>query len=227
MWKSKFAVPAVLTLAIALPASVLASGEEIDHLKRENAEMKQMLMQMQKQLQEVMMKTNAMEQQVRKTTENADKGKSGVVRSGKEDITISTTGGGIKVNSNKGNEFKIGGRLMFDLDSYDDFWASEDGEENEIRRSRITLSGKSGKNWSYKFTANIDHEGLSGASVDTGYLKYSSRPMYAILGKHKRPECSKSAPVPSGSRRLSGPSSMNCRMRFSASLISAASLSVL
>ena len=186
MWKSKFAVPAVLTLAIALPASVLASDEEIDHLKRENAEMKQMLMQMQKQLQEVMMKTNAMEQQVRKTTENADKGKSGVVRSGKEDITISTTGGGINVQSSKGNEFKIGGRLMLDLDSYDDFWASEDGEENEIRRSRITLIGKSGKNWSYKFTTDIDHEG-GGASVDTGYLKYSSKPMYVVLGKHKRP----------------------------------------
>ena len=185
MWKSKFAVPAVLTLAIALPASVLASGEEIDHLKRENAEMKQMLMQMQEQLQDIMMKTNAMEQQAKKAAEGADK-KGGMVKSKKEDITISTTGGGIKVKSNKGNEFKIGGRLMFDLDSYDDFWASEDGEENEIRRSRITLSGKSGKNWSYKFTANIDHED-SQASVDTGYLKYSSRPMYAVLGKHKRP----------------------------------------
>lgn len=185
MWKSKFAIPAVLTLAIALPASVLASGEEIDHLKRENAEMKQMLMQMQEQLQDIMMKTNAMEQQAKKAAEGTDK-KGGMVKSKKEDITISTTGGGIKVKSNKGNEFKIGGRLMFDLDSYDDFWASEDGEENEIRRSRITLSGKSGKNWSYKFTANIDHED-SQASVDTGYLKYSSRPMYAVLGKHKRP----------------------------------------
>ena len=186
MWKSKFAVPAALTLAIALPASVLASDEEINHLKQENAEMKQMLMQMQEQLQEVMMKTNAMEQQARKAAEGADKKKGGMVKSKKEDITISTTGGGIKVKSSKGNQFKIGGRLMFDYDSYDDFWGSDDAEENEIRRSRITLSGKSGKNWSYKFTANIDHED-SEASVDTGYLKYSSKPMYAVLGKHKRP----------------------------------------
>lgn len=185
MWKSKFAVPAALTLVIALPASVLASDEEINHLKQENAEMKQMLMQMQEQLQEVMMKTNAMQQQAKKATEGADK-KGGMVKSKKEGITISTTGGGIKVKSSKGNEFKIGGRLMYDFDSYDDFWDGEDAEENEIRRSRITLSGKSGKNWSYKFTTNIDHED-SEANVDTGYLKYSSKPMYAMLGKYKRP----------------------------------------
>ena len=185
MRKSRFAVPAALMLAMALPASTLASSEEIDHLKRENAEMKQMLMQMQKQLQEVMMKTNAMQQQAKKAAKEGDK-KGGMVKSKKEDITISTTGGGIKAKSSKGSEFKIGGRLMYDYDSYDDFWDGEDAEESEIRRSRITLSGKSGKNWSYKFTTNIDHED-SEASVDTGYLKYSSKPMYAILGKHKRP----------------------------------------
>lgn len=185
MWKSRIAVPAALTLAIALPVSALASGEEIEHLKRENAEMKQMLMQMQEQLQDVMMKTNAMEQQAKKAAEGADK-KGGMVKSKKEDITISTTGGGIKVKSSKDNQFKIGGRLMFDYDSYDDFWASDDADDTEIRRSRITLSGKSGKNWSYKFTTDIDHEG-EGASVDTGYLKYSSKPMFAMFGKHKRP----------------------------------------
>ncbi len=185
MWKSRFAVPAALTLAMALPASALASSEEINHLKRENAEMKQMLMQMQEQLQEVMMKTNAMQQQAKKAGKEGDK-KGGMVKSKKEDITISTTGGGIKVKSSKGSEFKIGGRLMYDYDSYDEFWADEDAEENEIRRSRITLSGKSGKNWSYKFTTNIDHED-SEANVDTGYLKYSSKPMYAMLGKYKRP----------------------------------------
>ena len=96
-------------------------GEEINHLKQENAEMKQMLMQMQEQLQEVMMKTNAMQQQAKKAAEGADK-KGGMVKSKKEDITISTTGGGIKVKSSKGNQFKIGGRLMYDYDSYDDFW---------------------------------------------------------------------------------------------------------
>lgn len=185
MWKSRIAVPAALTLAIALPVSALASGEEIKHLKRENAEMKQMLMQMQEQLQDVMMKTNAMEQQAKKAAEGAGE-KGGMVKSKKEDITISTSGGGIKVKSSKGNQFKIGGRLMYDYDSYDELWADDDADDTEIRRSRITLSGKSGKNWSYKFTTDIDHEG-EGASVDTGYLKYSSKPMFAMLGKYKRP----------------------------------------
>lgn len=185
MWKSRIAVPAALTLALALPVSALASGEEIKHLKRENAEMKQMLMQMQEQLQDVMMKTNAMEQQAKKAAEGAGE-KGGMVKSKKEDITISTSGGGIKVKSSKGNQFKIGGRLMYDYDSYDELWADDDADDTEIRRSRITLSGKSGKNWSYKFTTDIDHEG-EGASVDTGYLKYSSKPMFAMLGKYKRP----------------------------------------
>lgn len=170
MWKSKFTftVPAALALALALPASAVASDEEIAHLKRENSEMKQMLMQMQEQLREVMMKTNAMEQQVRGATEGAGKKKAGLVK------------------SRKGNQFKIGGRLMYDYDSYDDFWAGDDADDAEIRRSRITFSGEFGQNWSYKFTPDIDHEG-EGASVNTGYLKYSSGPMYAMLGKYNRP----------------------------------------
>lgn len=186
MWKSRFAVSAALTMAMALPVSALASDEEIDHLKRENAEMKQMLMQLQEQLREVMMKTDAMEQRVKKAAEGADGEKAGVVKSKKEDITISTTGGGIKVKSSKGSEFKIGGMLQFDHDSYDDFWGADDAEENKIRRSRIVLSGKSGKNWSYKFTTNIDHEGTNDF-IDTGFLQYSSKPMYVKVGKYKRP----------------------------------------
>ena len=191
MWKSRFAASAALVLAMTLPVSALADSAEIDHLKQENAEMKQMLMQMQEQLQEVILKTNAMQQQAKKAAEGGDE-KGGMVKSKKEDITISTTGGGIQVKSSKGNAFKIGGWLMYDHDSYDDFWG-EDAEENEIRRSRITLSGNSGEHWSYKFTANIDHEGKDEDGkadedfIDTGYIKYSSKPMYAKLGKFDRP----------------------------------------
>ncbi len=184
MWKSRLAVPAALTFVMALPASALAS--EIEHLKRENAEMKQMLMQMQKQLQDVMMRTDAMEQQAKKAAEDAGKKGTGTVKSKGEDITVSTTGGGIKVKSSKGNEFKIGAMLQFDHDNYDDFWGSSSAEENKIRRSRIVLSGKSGKNWAYKFTTNIDHEG-SGDRVDTGFLKYSTGPAYVQVGRYKRP----------------------------------------
>lgn len=185
MWRLGFAVSAALALTIELPASALAAGEEIEHLKRENAEMKQMLMRLQEQLNEIMMKTDAMEQQAKKAAEGADK-KAGTVTSKKEGITIGTTGGGIQVKSSNGNEFKIGATLHLDHDSYDNFWGGGDAEENKIRRSRIALSGKSGKNWSYKFTANIDHEDANDF-VDTGFFKYSSRPMYVRVGKYKRP----------------------------------------
>ena len=37
----------------------------------------------------------------------------------KEEIAISTTGGGISVNSSNGNSFKLGGRIMYDYDYYD------------------------------------------------------------------------------------------------------------
>ena len=183
-------------LAAFLPATALADGgtaAEIEMLKRENAQMKEMMMQMQEQLQNVMIQTKAMQQQA--AQHQKGKGKKGMVKSKKENIVIATTGGGIKVKSSNGNKFKIGGRLMFDHDNYDRFWNDGDGsaEENEIRRSRITLAGNSGKHWSYKFTVNIDHE--SGDSdgepdkdrVDTGYLQYKNKPMYVKIGKYKRP----------------------------------------
>ena len=179
-----------LALTAFLPATALADGgaaAEIEMLKRENAQMKEMMMRMQEQLQNVMIQTKAMQQQADKDKQG--KGKKGMVKSKKENITIATTGGGIKVKSSNGNKFKIGGRLMFDHDSYDKFWNGDgDGsaEENEIRRSRITLAGNSGKHWSYKFTANIDHEDET-SSVDTGYLQYKSKPMYVKVGKYKRP----------------------------------------
>lgn len=179
-----------LALAAFLPATALADGSaaaEIEMLKRENAQMKEMMMQMQEQLQNVMIQTKAMQQQAAKDKQG--KGKKGMVKFKKENITIATTGGGIKVKSSNGNKFKIGGRLMFDHYNYDEFWNDEGGgsaEENQIRRSRFTLAGNSGKHWSYKFTANIDHEAEE-STVDTGYLQYKSKPMYVKVGKYKRP----------------------------------------
>ena len=184
-------------LAALLPATALADGHaasaEIEMLKRENAQMKEMMMQLQEQLQNVMIQTKAMQQQAAQHQKNA--GKKGMVKSKKENIVIGTTGGGIKVKSSNGNKFKIGGRLMFDHDSYDRFWNDGDGsaEENEIRRSRITLAGNSGRHWSYKFTVNIDHESDDSDGdpdkdrVDTGYLQYKNKPMYVKIGKYKRP----------------------------------------
>ncbi len=42
----------------------------------------------------------------------------------KEDISISTTGGGIKVKSDNGNTFSIGGRIMYDMDFFDGLYNS-------------------------------------------------------------------------------------------------------
>ena len=180
--------------ALSAPVVGLASGDEIDQLKRENAQMKEMLMQMQQQLENLTIKTNAMEAQDKAAASE----KSGNVKAKKEDIAIATTGGGIRVKSSNGNQFKIGGRLMFDHDSYDSFWnkcrppspchhhRSGSAEENEIRRSRLTISGNSAKNWAYKFTIDIDHE-EEGASVDTGWLEYSESGVAVRAGKFKRP----------------------------------------
>ena len=69
----------------------------------------------------------------------------------KEEIKISTTGGGIKIKSNNGNSFAIGGRIMYDYDSFDGMWneatsgADDTASESEFRRTRVTLKGTSGK----------------------------------------------------------------------------------
>ena len=180
-----------LALAAFLPATALADGHaaaaEIEMLKRENAQMREMMMQMQEQLQNVMIQTKAMQQQAAQRQKG--KGRKGMVKSKKENIVIGTTGGGIKVKSSNGNKFKIGGRIMLDHYNYDKFWndaGAGSAEENQIRRSRFTLAGNSGKHWSYKLTVNVDHES-DDDQVDTGFLKYSSKPMYVRAGKYKRP----------------------------------------
>ena len=179
-----------LALAAFLPATALADGHgaaaEIEMLKRENTQMRGMMMQLQEELQNVMIQTKAMQQAAE---DRRSKRKKGMVKSKQENIVIGTTGGGIRVKSTNGNQFKIGARIMLDHYNYDEFWndaGAGSAEENQIRRSRFTLAGNSGKHWSYKLTVNVDHEG-DGDSVDTGFLKYSSKPMYVRAGKYKRP----------------------------------------
>lgn len=109
----------------------------------------------------------------------------------KEEIKISTTGGGIKIKSNNGNSFAIGGRIMYDYDSYDGLWNyGNDGDsasESEFRRTRVTLKGTSGKSWAYKMTLDIDgNEG--GAEVDTAYLAYKGLGLGKVMiGRFKAP----------------------------------------
>ena len=174
MLHTRIAAFAALALSMALPTSAFADASEIDHLTQENAEMKQMLMDLREQMEDI--KAMAMD------------GGADVVKSKNESLTISTTGGGVKVKSSNGNTFKMGAFMMFDHENYDDLWGEMDksGEENKIRRSRIDMSGTSGKHWGYKFVTDINHE-KSEATVDTGFLKYTNKPFTVRIGKFKRP----------------------------------------
>ena len=173
---------ATLSVFTAFPATAIAgSDDDIEMLKQQNAEMKEMMMRMQQQIQELAIKANAVEHAAAKEGK-----KRGRVASKKENIVVSTTGGGIKVKSSNGNKFKIGGSVQLDHDSFDEFWGGGDVEDDEIRRSRLALSGASGKSWSYKFVIDIDHEGEA-ASVDTGMVQYAAKPFYIRAGKFKRP----------------------------------------
>ena len=54
----------------------------------------------------------------------------------KEEISIKTTGGGIKIKSDNGNSFSIGGRIMYDYDYYDGAYnADNDGDSGSDARS--------------------------------------------------------------------------------------------
>ena len=81
----------------------------------------------------------------------------------KEELSISTTGGGLKVKSDNGNTFQFGGFIQYDFDSYDGLYNAnptptdpsnigDSSSESEWRRTRITTKGTRGKNWSYYFT---------------------------------------------------------------------------
>ncbi|MEJ2115085.1 MAG: porin, partial [Gammaproteobacteria bacterium] len=107
----------------------------------------------------------------------------------KEEIAISTTGGGIKIKSDNGNSFSIGGRIMYDYDSYDGAYNADfdgdSGSESEFRRTRVNVKGTSGKNWEYKLTIDVDE---GDAEVDTGYIKYQGfENVDLLLGRLKAP----------------------------------------
>ncbi len=110
----------------------------------------------------------------------------------KEDISIKTTGGGIKVKSDNGNSFSIGGRIMYDYDNYDGaFNAANDGDtgsESEFRRLRTNIKGTSGKNWAYKLTLDFEDDDEDDANIDTAYLRYKGfEKVDLTLGRDKLP----------------------------------------
>ena len=108
-----------------------------------------------------------------------------------ENITISTTGGGVKVKSDNGNSFSISGRIMYDYDNYDGAYNADfdgdSGSESEFRRTRLSLKGTSGKNWEYKLAIDVEDDDNE-ADVDTAYVKYQGfENVDLFLGRLKAP----------------------------------------
>ena len=140
--------------------------------------------EMQEQLQNALMKIQALEQ-VQKSKSSGKK--SGVVKTkSKSGLTINTSGGGIKVKSGK-QKFSIGGRLMMDYDSMDSGHQTENKSfsDMEWRRTRVNIKGSVNKHWSYKATYDFNSEKDS-ANLDEGYIKYDSKKgFYITAGKTK------------------------------------------
>ena len=162
----------VLACVPAVSATAQTTSERIDNLER-----------MIESLQDELVKARA---EIAKIKSNGK----GVVKTDGEDITVSTTGGGISVKSDNGNSFKLGGRIMMDYDFYDDVFSGGDGSsqsEGEFRRTRLTAAGSVKKDWKYKFTVNIDDQDES-ADVNTAYIDYAGfGPLTFRVGKFKEP----------------------------------------
>ena len=140
--------------------------------------------EMQEQLQNALMKIQALEQ-VQKSKSSGKK--SGVVKTkSKSGLTINTSGGGIKIKSGK-QKFAIGGRLMMDYDSMDSGHqsANKSFSDLEWRRTRVNIKGSVNKHWSYVAVYDFNSEKDS-ANLDEGYIKYDSKKgFYITAGKTK------------------------------------------
>ncbi|MBT8123896.1 MAG: OprO/OprP family phosphate-selective porin, partial [Gammaproteobacteria bacterium] len=114
----------------------------------------------------------------------------------KEEIAISTTGGGIKIESDNGNTFQFGGVIQYDFDNYDGLYNAgtadpadigDSANESEWRRTRLTAKGTKGENWGYKLTVDIDDDAEE-ASVDEAWVKYAGlNNVDLIVGRLKAP----------------------------------------
>ena len=119
----------------------------------------------------------------------------GAITSG-EEVKINTTGGGIKVHSDNGNSFQLGGIIQYDFDSYDGIYNSDTNNstdlgnsatESEWRRSRITTKGSRGDNWSYDLTVNINDDSQS-ANIHSASVRYKGfQNTELIVGRLKVP----------------------------------------
>ena len=97
-------------------------------------------------------------------------------------------GSGLKVKTDDVS-LEVGGRVQFDYDWFDgDAFAKGDvsGSDSELRRARIFLKGKVGKDWEAKIRGDFKEDGST--KVDEGYLQYKGWDFAdVIIGKHKAP----------------------------------------
>ena len=169
-------VCAVLVCVPFFSATAQTTSERIDRLER-------MIEGLQDQL------ITAREEMSKLNKKGEDGGKRVVKTDGKENITLSTTGGGLKLKSDNGNSFEFGGRILVDYDFFDDVFTSngESQSKGEFRRTRLTASGSVKKDWKYKFTVNIDDQDET-ADVNTAYIEYAGfKPVSIRVGKFKEP----------------------------------------
>lgn len=171
----KFYKLAIFTLFVCLPLSITSAQTMEEKIRSLEATVNQ--------LQDTLIKMRA---EMKKSSDE----KKGSVSSD-ENIELSTTGGGLKLKTDKGDEFQFGGRLMLDYDSFDidESFELNDGDasEAEWRRTRLTAKGKVKEDWKYVFTVNIDDAGED-ADVDTAYIQYNGmKPLSVTVGKFKQP----------------------------------------
>lgn len=96
-------------------------------------------------------------------------------------------GGGFKVKTDDVS-IKVGGRLMYDIDWFDDEAFSGNtgsGSDSELRRARLYVSGEFG-NWKAKVQGDFKDNGST--KLADAYLQYNGWDDLALtLGKHKEP----------------------------------------
>lgn len=96
-------------------------------------------------------------------------------------------GSGLKVKTGDVS-LKVGGRLMYDIDWFDDEafnGATDSGSDSELRRARIYVSGELG-DWEAKVQGDFKDDGETGLS--DAYIQYNGwDSLELVLGKHKEP----------------------------------------
>ena len=101
----------------------------------------------------------------------AAQAQAGTVTSDGADIIIKTKGGFEAKTADGDYEFKIGGRIQLDYNSYDGVINKEEGETGSdlfLRRGRIEMKGKV-KDWAYEASYNLTDSG-SIDQLNTTYL---------------------------------------------------------